>query len=122
MLLGMLPPQRPRFLTAASLCLAALPLLTLSGCGNLITTEIIGGTGIAVSPNGEPIAVIAVCSDYVDVIDIPLGREGLTEDEENVQVGMWTAAEPQSGLVQINLVSPEPPWQGPDVVFEDDLL
>ncbi len=122
MLLGMAETPPRRRLTTVFVCLGASAMLTLSGCGNLITTKIIGGTGITVSPSGDPVAVIAVCSDYVDEIDIALGREGLADDEPNVHGGIWTAAEPQSGLVQVNLVTPEPPWQGPNVVFEDDLL
>ncbi len=119
----MAKPRRSRRLTTLSTCLGACAILTLSGCGNLITTEIIGGTGLTVSQDGDPVAVIAVCSDYVDEVGVVLGRDGLADDEQNIPVGTWTATEPQSGLVQVNLLNPGPQWQAPtDVVFEDDLL
>lgn len=122
MLPGVSKPRGSRRLLALSVCLGTSAVVTLSGCGNIVNTKIIGSTAMTVSPDGDPVAVIAVCSDYVDEIDIGLGRGGLEEDEENVMVGTWTATEPQSGLVQVNLVNPEPPWQGPDITFEGGVL
>lgn len=96
-------------------------LLGLSGCGNSITTDIVGSTGITVTPEGDPVAVIAVCREYVDLVQVSEGREGLSEDEVNPEVGDWTSTKEQTGLVQVALLAPEPPWEGPGAVrFEPD--
>lgn len=102
--------------------LGATLLVGLSGCGNTITTEITGRTGITVTADGDPVAVIAVCSEYVDTVRVVLGRQGLDDDETNPPVGTWASDQQETGLVDIDLLAPEPPWQGPPAVrFEEDL-
>lgn len=47
---------------------ALATVLAVAGCGNSITTEIVGATGAAVGRSGSPELPLAVCSGSVDVI------------------------------------------------------
>ncbi|MEO7126579.1 MAG: hypothetical protein ABI382_10595 [Nakamurella sp.] len=58
-------------------------VLVATGCGNIITTDMIGATGIAVSEQCGPEAVIVVCRESTNRIDLFGDRTGLSPDETN---------------------------------------
>ncbi len=99
------------------LTLAALTLL-LAGCGNVITTDVIGSTGVVVDGQGNPVVLIEVCTGTIDNIDLAGTREGLADDEPNPSFGAWKAADPQKGSIEVNLVTGTPGWDGPKLVME----
>ncbi len=76
-------------------------------------------------PTGRRVAVPSSpsgSSEYVDTVAVVLGRQGLDGDETNPPVGTWVSHEQETGLVQVDLLAPKPPWEGPPAVrFEDGL-
>lgn len=95
-----------------------VPVLLLTGCGNLITTDVIGATGITVDDQGNPVALIEVCTGTIDHLDVAGTREGLADDEPNPSFGEWAAADPQQGPIEVNLITGTPGWTGPKLVLE----
>ncbi len=87
--------------------LAALLLVT--GCGNAITTEIVGATAVSLDRSGAPQFSLAVCSGSVGVIDLYGPHQG---DESTSQrpIGVWRAATPVTADTVVNLENPGPPW------------
>jgi hypothetical protein len=86
-------------------------VVALSGCGNLVTTEIVGAVGISVDTEGDPVVVVAVCDGYLDQVAVVQGREGLAEDETNPVVGTWDAAGQLTGVSELDLAAPGSDWQ-----------
>ncbi|MGB6006273.1 MAG: hypothetical protein WBG36_16845 [Ornithinimicrobium sp.] len=101
-------------------CLWVAAIASVAGCGNLITAQTIGYTGVTVTAGGDPVAVIAVCDQSIDSVNVSEGRFGLEEDEPNTPVGDWVNDEEATGLVQVDLVTPEGPWEGPKGVDFDE--
>ena len=95
----------------SGLVLSALVLLS-SGCGSVITTEIIGVTGVAVDDQGNPVVLVQLCKGTIDHVELSGTREGLADDEPNPTYGGWDAASPQQGLISINLGSGTKGWEG----------
>ena len=93
------------------LVLSALVLLS-SGCGNVITTEIIGVTGVSVDDEGNPVVLVQLCKGTIDHVELSGTREGLADDEPNPTYGGWDAASPAQGLISINLGSGTKGWTG----------
>lgn len=102
-------------MTTSSLVRAALILfcagLVVTGCGNIIDTEIIGATGVSVGNHGDPEAVIVVCSEGIDRVDLAGDRTGLRADEQNPLFGTWTSNQSLSrGIHRVSLTSPTDGW------------
>lgn len=101
----------------------AVLLVSLIGCGNDVTAEIIGTTGVTVDQQGDPLVLVQVCRDDVDVVEVVGGRGGLEPDEPNPTIGRWTTATPQDGSFTLDLAAPAPGWSGPATVdLEGDSL
>ena len=81
-------------------------------CGNVLTTDIIGSTAVARGTQGQPVVVVALCSGEVDELRLVEGREDLEPEETNPEVATLTSDEAQTGLVEVDLADPEPPWTG----------
>ncbi len=97
-------------LTVAVAAAAAVGLVP--ACGNVITTEIIGRTAVARGAQGQPVVVVVVCSGEIDEVRLHEGREGLESDETNPEVAMLASDDAHTGLVEVDLADPEPPWTG----------
>lgn len=107
-------------LVRGALALACVGLLA-TGCGNVINTDMIGTTGVAVSEQGDPEAVIVVCRESIDQLTLSGDRTGLNDDEQNPRFGTWTPDEPISrGVYRISLTSPTDGWSftGPFEAFK----
>ena len=94
---------------ATAVVLAAIGALT-TDCGNAIDAEVVGMAAVSVDRAGSPIIVVAVCSDHIDRVEVFGTREGLDENEPNPQVGSWTATDPQTGHVSIDVAAPGGDW------------
>lgn len=68
-------------------------MLLLAGCGNVITTEIIGASGVSLDRSGVPQLHIAVCSGSVGIMYLYGPHQG---DEKTAQepIGTWEAKKP----------------------------
>lgn len=97
-------------LRIAQTTLAAGFALFLVGCGNVISAEVNGMTGVTVDGQGRPAVVVAVCSDHVDQVTVYGTREGLDDDEANPKLGSWTSERSQSGTFTIDVTDPGPDW------------
>lgn len=93
------------------LVLSALVLLS-SGCGNIITTEIIGVTGVTIDDRRNPVVLVQLCSGTIDHVELSGTREGLADDEPNPTYGAWDAAAPEQGPISINLATGTKGWTG----------
>lgn len=74
--------------------------------------DVIGALGVTVDEQGRPILVVEPCDGAAVLITLSFNREGLADDEENDDIGSWTAAEPVVGKSELVLNAPSPPWQG----------
>ena len=90
---------------------SAIALLVTASCGNAVTAEVNGMTGVTLGENGRVVIVVAICSDSVDQVGISLGREGLKDSEPNVQVGTWTLRKPATKTATLDTVKPGPEWK-----------
>jgi hypothetical protein len=61
--------------------------MLMSGCGNIITEEIVGTTAISIDEAGNPVVVIAVCSGHINQVDVSGDQKGLKPDEPDPDVG-----------------------------------
>ncbi len=70
-------------------------LLLLVGCGNLVEpTEQVGRLGAARDDSGRLEVLVAACREGVVVVSIAEGRTSdMADDEQNAEVGAWTAVE-----------------------------
>jgi len=93
---------------AAAVVLAAA---CLAGCGNAVEAHVNGRTGISVDAEGNPVVVLAVCSEFVDQVVLSLGREGLSESEANPEVGTWRARDHVTGSARLELAAPDASWE-----------
>lgn len=83
--------------------LAAVAIV-LTGCGNAVSTQIVGTTGMTVDHAGKPVGLVAVCDGSVDQLTISGDRTGLKEDQPNKDIGMWKASAPDAaGIVTVDL-------------------
>lgn len=103
----------------AALALSALALVS-SGCGNIITTEIIGVTGVTVDEMRNPVVLVKLCKGTIDHVELSGTREGLADDVPNPSYGGWDAVEPQRGLISINLGTGSKGWTGTELAVEPD--
>lgn len=98
--------------TAGVTVAAAAVVGLVSACGNLITTDIIGRTAVARGAQGQPVVVVMLCSGEVDEVRLSEGREGLEPEETNPEVATLTSDDALTGLVEVDLADPGPPWTG----------
>jgi len=92
-----------RFLAGAALA------VTVSGC-NIVTTDISGQVGVTMA-HGHPTILVLSCDAALGILDVSGDRTGLNEDEENPRLGHWTAATPETGLVELDPANPAG-WSG----------
>jgi len=90
---------------------AAIVVALLAACGNQVDAEVVGQVGISVDEQGAPVVVVAVCTDFIDTVDISLGREGLGEGDSNPEVGTWEAQEHVTDFATLNLANPGEAWK-----------
>lgn len=71
----------------------AVVLAPLSGC----TVPAAGATGVTVTAEGRPMGVVMVCHDHIDgaTLYTDSGRAG---DNDTVELGRWSSAEPVEGF------------------------
>jgi hypothetical protein len=103
----------------AVLVLGALVLLS-GGCGNIITTEIIGATGVTVDDEHHPVVLVQLCKGTIDHVELSGTREGLSDEEPNPSYGGWDAASPAQGSISVNLGTGTQGWTGPTFSPEPD--
>lgn len=96
----------------AALVLGAVALLS-SGCGNIITTEIIGATAVTVDDEHHPVVVVQLCTGTIDHLELSGTREGLSDEEPNPSYGGWDARSPAHGSISVNLGTGSQGWTGP---------
>ncbi|MDQ6526777.1 hypothetical protein RB608_24355 [Nocardioides sp. LHD-245] len=92
----------------------ALGGVSLTACGNAVTTEIVGTVGITVDAEDHPLVLVRVCEGRIDTIEVHGDRAGLAEDEANPILGSWHAETGRDGLVELALGAANDGWSGPD--------
>lgn len=102
-------------MSSAGLLRAAVALvgaaLAVAGCGNAMTTEIVGATGVTVDQQGDPQAVVVVCHASIDRLTLTGDRTGLAADERNPLLGTWTAHDALTrGVHRMPLLAPSGEW------------
>lgn len=85
--------------------------MLLAGCGNAVTTDVNGATGVTVDDQGKPVVLVMVCHSTIDQIEISADREGLKETEENKILGTWTTSKAKKGLISLDLSAPGEEWK-----------
>jgi hypothetical protein len=109
-------------LRTSVLALVLVPALaTFGGCGNAVTTDVIGTTAVASGPDGDPVAVVRVCTGTIDTVQLLGDRRGLSDDEPNPVVGTWRATTGRDGTVELALGAAVAGWRGPEeLALEED--
>ncbi|WP_068399532.1 hypothetical protein [Kribbia dieselivorans] len=100
------------------IALLAASFVAVSGCGNLIDQpEHVGRVGVSVTADGTPLIIVVPCRAGVAQVLIHESRTpDMSPDEQNREVGVWTAASPSSEPTELRLASPGPAWTGEPVV------
>ncbi|MFN8098493.1 MAG: hypothetical protein U0Q21_09450 [Dermatophilaceae bacterium] len=86
--------------------------LALSGCGNIITTDVRGIVGLTADASGTPIAVVVACGaafDQVSVVEL-LDRSSVSAEQTNPFLAEFTAPKPPGERFEVSLTDPGPPW------------
>lgn len=107
-----------RRLRIASIGMLGAGVIGVSGCGNADTTDVFGQTALAQNAQGDVIAVVKLCKDNVNEIDVNGSREGLTESATNPNLGGFKASEPVGGTFEVNLSHPAGPWMASQPLAE----
>ncbi|MBA2698909.1 MAG: hypothetical protein H0U61_09070 [Nocardioidaceae bacterium] len=94
--------------TAAVVGTMVSPLL-VAGCGNAITTDIIGAVGVSLDRAGSPQLVLAVCSGSVDEIELYGPHQG-GETTSQEPIGVWRAKESVTAGTVLDLSNPGSAW------------
>lgn len=84
--------------------LLAVPLLVaplVAGCGNAITTDIVGMAAVSVDADGTPVLLVRACTDDVDTVQVFGSRAGLEQDQPNPVLASWTTSSPRRGTVTL---------------------
>ncbi|MEO7980917.1 MAG: hypothetical protein ABI807_08515 [Sporichthyaceae bacterium] len=93
--------------------LLAVPFLIaplVAGCGNAITTDIVGMAAVSVDADGTPVLLVRACTDQVDTIDVVGSRAGLEQDQPNPRLASWTTRRPRAGTVALPVDLPPSGW------------
>jgi hypothetical protein len=89
----------------------ALVAWLLSGCGNVVTTKVIGMAAVTQGSDGHPVLLVKVCQDHIDTLSVFATREGLAADQPNAQVASWTSHQPASGTIEVAVEHPGASWR-----------
>jgi hypothetical protein len=100
------------FPTVAALPITALLIATLTGCGNLVTTEISGRLGVTVDDTGQPQILVLSCDAPLTSVDASGDRTGLASDEENETLATWSRTDAADGLSVLDPAAPGDGWTG----------
>lgn len=87
---------------------------SLTGC-IAPDVDVIGALGVTVDGEQRPVVVVEACKGTATGVDLSFDREGLTEDEENEQVGAWISDVPVPGTSELVLSAPAGAWAGESV-------
>lgn len=81
-----------------------------AGCGNVVTTQLRGITGVTADGDGRPVVIIASCGLTYDRVHVTgMQRPGDGGDPERIEL---TAASPQTGVFTLDLSEPGTGWSG----------
>ncbi len=84
--------------------LLAVPLLIaplVAGCGNAITTDMVGMAAVSVDADGAPVLLVRACTADVDTVRVFGSRAGLEQDQPNPALAAWTTSSPRRGTVTL---------------------
>lgn len=92
--------------------LAGAALLALPGCGNLVTTQIVGITGITADAAGSPVVVVAPCGAAYDQAQVVamIDRQTAGATQQNPVLLEMSSTRPRSEPFTISLTQPGPVW------------
>lgn len=91
---------------------ALLVLSAAVGCGNAVTTDIVGMTGLTADASGAPVVIVAPCGGAVDriavhkLIDLASATPGATTP----LVTELRASTPHTDAFSVSLVDPASGW------------
>lgn len=92
--------------TASVIAVVCASAAALTACGNYVNVDVIGAAGFSHDEEGHIIAHVNTCGEEMSELEVASDRIGLAEDEENRVLAKFTAAEPQTGHVQVPLDGP----------------
>lgn len=93
---------------AATAVLVAALVPALAGCGNFITTEIVGMVGVTADAEGRPVVIVAPCGAAIDrmhVVEL-LDRSKVNEQETNPVLLELARSAAITGPTTLNLAAP----------------
>ncbi|MEI2775468.1 MAG: hypothetical protein V9G19_05715 [Tetrasphaera sp.] len=96
---------------------AVLTLATagaLTGCGNWITTDIVGAIAMTADAQGNPVVIVARCGAPIDMVEVsqhPDVASATGGPDADPIVLRLTAPEPPNDVFTVSLTDPGPPWQ-----------
>lgn len=85
--------------------------LTLTGCGNLVSTKVSGMVGVALE-QGEPVIVVLSCGELLDTVSASVDRSGVSNGQPNPVLGEWTIGEGKPGVTVLDPAAPTDGWEG----------
>jgi hypothetical protein len=86
------------------------PALAMGGCGNWVTTEIVGALAVSRDNSGEPILHIAVCKGSVDQIEMYDITTENPPDEPQKPVSTWASRQEVTREGSLALNHPGQKW------------
>lgn len=107
---------RSRAAAAAGLSIA---VGSLAGC-IAPDVEVIGALGVTVDREHRPVVVVEACDGAAAEVGLFFDRNGLADDEENVQVAVWSSDPATPGASELVLHAPVAPWVGEAVAVVGD--
>lgn len=100
--------------------IAGLALLSVSVAGCIGDVRVIGAMGVTVDEQQRPVLIVEACQGTAAEVRMSFDREGLADNEQNEDVGIWVATEPASGSSKLALHAPAGPWTGDPVELASD--
>jgi len=100
--------------SAARVGLATVSILVAApaGCGNAVTTDVVGMTGVTADAQGRPVVIVAACGAAYDRIAVSdmLDRSTVPATQVNETLLTMTRETPLTGTETVSLTDPLAPW------------
>lgn len=90
----------------------------LTGC--LPEIDVTGKVVLTVDTEQRPILLLYPCTGDVTWVNVSADREGLTDNEQNEEIGTWETSESVTEATELDPRALAAPWTGPTVTLETD--